>query len=72
MKRIGLLFVLAAVALTAAARERVPAADGRITYVGRTLVTPDNSVSFDWSGVYARISFTGGYLALEARSRCSR
>ena len=66
MKRIGLLFVLAAVALTAAARERVPAADGRITYVGRTLVTPDNSVSFDWSGVYARISFTGGYLALEA------
>ena len=66
MKRILLLLLLAAAALTAAARERVPAADSRIVYVGRTLVTPEKAVSFDWSGVYARIDFTGGYLALEA------
>ena len=66
MKRIGILFVLAVMALTAAARERIPASDARVTYVGRTFVTQDGAVSFDWSGVYARISFTGGYLALEA------
>ena len=66
MKRIGLLFVVAAAALTAAARERVPASDARIAYVGRTLVTSEKAVSFDWSGVYARVDFTGGYLALEA------
>ena len=66
MKRIlfALLFTLAAV--TAVAREKVPASDGRITFVGRTLVAQDGAVSFDWSGVYARIAFTGGYLALEA------
>ena len=66
MKRILLLLLAAAFALTAAARERVPAADARINYVGRTLVTPENAVSFDWSGVYARIDFTGGSLILEA------
>ncbi|MBQ6761855.1 MAG: GDSL family lipase [Bacteroidales bacterium] len=65
MKRIIALFVLAAVACTAAAREKVPATDSRITFVGRTSVT-EGTVSFDWSGVYARIAFTGGYLALEA------
>ena len=65
MKRIIALLVLAAVACSAAAREKVPASDGRITYVGRTLVT-EGTVSFDWSGVYARIAFTGGYLSLEA------
>ncbi len=65
MKRIIALFVLAAVACTAAAREKVPATDSRITFVGRTLVS-GGAVSFDWSGVYARVAFTGGYLALEA------
>ena len=60
MKRILIVLLLAATALSAGAREKVPAADSRITFVGRTLVTQDGSVSFDWSGVYARISFTGG------------
>ena len=66
MKRILFLLLLFAAAVPAAARERVPAADSRITFVGRTLVTPENAVSFDWSGVYARVAFTGGYLSLEA------
>ena len=65
MKRICLLLLVAALTLPAASRERVPASDSRITYVGRTLMT-DGTVSFDWSGVYARVAFTGGYLALEA------
>ena len=65
MKRIITLLVLAAAVCSASAREKVPASDSRITFVGRTLVT-EGAVSFDWSGVYARIAFTGGYLALEA------
>ncbi len=66
MKRLILALLLAGAAVTAAARERVPASDSRITYVGRTSVAQDGAVSFDWSGVYARVAFTGGYLALEA------
>ena len=66
MKRFIIALLLAGTAFGAVARERVPAADSRITYVGRTLVAQDSAVSFDWSGVYARVAFTGGYLALEA------
>ena len=66
MKRILIALLLAAAAVPAAARERVPAADSRITFVGRTLVSETGAVSFDWSAVVTRISFTGGYLALEA------
>ena len=42
-----------------------PASDSRITFVGRTLVQGDN-VSFDWSGVYARIRFKGNHLSMKA------
>ena len=66
MKQIVIALLLAAAAIPAVARERVPAADSRVTYVGRTLVSESGSVSFDWSAVFARVAFTGGYLALEA------
>ena len=66
MKRILIALLLATVAVMAVARERIPAADSRITFVGRTLVSETGAVSFDWSAVVARISFTGGYFALEA------
>jgi lysophospholipase L1-like esterase len=66
MKRILTFALLAAAFASAAAQERVPASDSRITYIGRTLVSPDEAVSFDWSSTTARIAFTGGYLALEA------
>ena len=46
-------------------QEVVPADDSRITYVGRTLVQ-DGTVSFDWTAVYARISFTGNSLSFKA------
>ena len=65
MKQIVIALLLAAATAPAVARERIPAADSRVTYVGRTLVT-EGAVSFDWSAVQARIAFTGGYLALEA------
>ena len=47
------------------ARERVAAADGRITWIGRTAAAADGSVAFDWSGVTARIRFTGTTLSLD-------
>ena len=42
------------------------AADARITYVGRTSVSPEGDVSFSWSGVSVRIAFEGNYLAIHA------
>ena len=57
--------VLCSVAVSLSAKESIPASDSRITYVGRTLRGNDGSVSFDWSGVYTRISFIGGSLSLE-------
>ena len=66
MKRILLSLLSAVAAFGAVAQERIPAADSRITFVGRTLVSEDGAVSFDWSGVYARVAFSGGYLALDA------
>lgn len=49
----------------AVSQNTVPADDSRITYVGRTLVE-DGKVSFDWTAVYARISFTGNSLSFNA------
>ena len=43
-----------------------PASDSRIEYTGRVLAD-GNDVSYDWSGVYARIRFKGSSLAV----RCS-
>ena len=58
--------LLACASSAAVAEDRsIPASDGRITWVGRTLAR-DGSVSFDWSATYARISFRGTYLAVKA------
>lgn len=43
--------------------EIMPASDSRVTYVGRTLVE-GNDVSFDWTGVYFRVAFTGKSLSM--------
>lgn len=42
------------------------ASDGKITYVGR-VHKENGNVSFDWSGVMAKVKFTGRHLAI----RCS-
>ncbi|MCI1640745.1 MAG: hypothetical protein LKI42_05675, partial [Bacteroidales bacterium] len=74
MKRIFIAFITLSVCVcTITAKPKdvkkactlTPASDGRITFVGRTSVNGDN-VSFDWSGVYARIDFNGKYVALKA------
>ena len=72
MKKILCIAAVALLTLSAMAvpkktvKETVtPASDSLITYVGRTLVD-GGSVSFDWTATYARISFEGNYLAINA------
>lgn len=44
----------------------------QVRYVGRTLVSPEGDVSFDWSGTYFTVRFTGEYFAMRVSdSRCS-
>lgn len=45
--------------------EVMPANDSRVTYVGRTLVE-GTDVSYDWTGVYFRIAFSGKSLTMRA------
>ena len=60
------LFFAAAMLLTMSVyAEVIPANDSRVTYVGRTWVE-DGNVSFDWTGVYFRIAFTGKSLSMRA------
>ena len=69
MKKIILLAALALVGVALSAKKTVtvvetPASDSRIEYTGRILVEGDE-VSYDWSGVYFRVRFTGPSLAMK-------
>ncbi len=56
------LFVAASMsAAPKAAETAIKASDSRITYIGRTEVN-DGDVSFDWTGVYAKVRFQGNSL----------
>lgn len=68
-KRITLLAIMAfcAASLTAAPKgtpTSVKASDSRITYIGRT-EAKDGNVSFDWTGTYAKVRFTGKSLSFK-------
>lgn len=67
MKKTIFLLVCALCALCVQARTTYKADDSRITYVGRTLANSDG-VSFDYSATYARLTFTGNYVAVRASS----
>ncbi len=56
-----MLFLAFCLALSA---ETVKGSDGKITYIGRTMVK-DGSVSFDWTGVYATVRFQGSILSFK-------
>lgn len=62
---LALTFISAAGINTPAKNTSIPASDSRVTWVGRTAVQ-DQSVSFDWSATYVKISFEGDYLAVTA------
>ena len=38
--------------------------DPAVRYIGRTLVSPDGSVAFDWVGTYFETRFTGGNVSI--------
>lgn len=42
----------------------IKASDPRVTFIGRTKVDGGN-VSFDWTGVYAKVRFTGSFLSFK-------
>ncbi len=63
MKYVYLFICLMGLSLSVEAKI-VSANAPEIEYVGRTLVSDDGSVSFDWSGTYFHCRFTGGYLAM--------
>ena len=60
----ALLFFIPSFAKDASKGTTVPASDGRITYVGRTLVE-DGRVSFDWTGTYFRVKIKGNMLSMK-------
>ena len=69
MKKIILLAVMALVGVGLSAKKTVivvetPASDSRIEYTGRIFVEGEE-VSYDWSGVYFRVRFTGPSLAMK-------
>ena len=66
MKKI-LIVLCVLCAIGVQARTTYKADDSRIIYVGRTLAN-DDGVSFDYSATYARLTFTGNYVALRASS----
>ena len=67
MRKFYFIILCAMCAMCVQARTMYKADDSRITYVGRTLTNADG-VSFDYSATYARLTFTGNYVALHASS----
>ena len=68
MKNAITIILCLAACISAAARGAepvtIPASDSRITYIGRTAAENGGSVSFDWAGTTACISFSGTSLSL--------
>lgn len=69
MKKITLLAValFGAASMSAAPKATetaIKASDSRITYIGRAEVK-DGNVSFDWTGVYAKVRFQGNSLSFK-------
>ena len=67
-KTVFLAIVMMSATLTSfgktAQKTETPASDSRIEYTGR-VIRNGNDVSYDWSGVYFRVKFTGPYLAMK-------
>jgi lysophospholipase L1-like esterase len=64
-----LLILMIAATMQAAAinfGKTIKANDQGVTYIGRTAIASDGSVSYDWTGVYLQTYFTGGTIAISA------
>ena len=65
MKYLPILILALIIAESGVRAEEFPGSDPRVTWIGRTQVQ-GSEVSFDWSGVYAIIRFSGNRLQLRA------
>ena len=64
-KRIFLLLLVAAASIHVSAATRfVTAADEHVSFTGRVLHNSNGSVSFDWTGVYMQVAFTGRLMSV--------
>ncbi len=66
MRKVMILTAFCALLAGCSGKTTLTVADAPVRIVGRTATNTDGSVSFDWSGVYVDIRFTGSYLAVEA------
>ena len=64
MKRTTLLAATLLLACTICGAETIKGSDSKISYIGRTEVSQDGSVSFDWSATTLRVAFKGKTLKL--------
>ncbi|MBP5571508.1 MAG: hypothetical protein J6X39_02430 [Bacteroidales bacterium] len=64
MKRTTLITAALLLACTICGAETIKGSDSRISYIGRTEVQEDGSVSFDWSATTFRFSFKGKTLTM--------
>lgn len=65
MKRITILAAFLLLGSAVSNAETIKASDNRLTWVGRTLLSEDGAVSFDWSATTLRLKFTGSSLTLK-------
>ena len=65
MKRITILAAFLLLVSAVSNAETIKASDSRLTWVGRTLLSEDGAVSFDWSATTLRLKFTGSSLTLK-------
>jgi lysophospholipase L1-like esterase len=64
-KRIFLLLLVAAASIHVSAATRfVTATDEHISFTGRVLHNSNGSVSFDWTGVYMQVAFSGRQMSV--------
>lgn len=65
MKRITILAAFLLLGSAVCNAETIKASDSRLTWIGRTLLSEDGAVSFDWSATTLRLKFTGSSLTLK-------
>ena len=65
MKRITILAALLLLSSAICSAETIKASDARLSWVGRTQVSEEGAVLFDWSATTVRLSFTGSSLTLK-------
>ena len=65
MKKTTLIVTAALFASVLCSAETIKGSDSKVSYIGRTEVSQDGAVSFDWSATTVRVSFKGKSLKIK-------